>query len=1096
MQFAGVQVGPRKVAGLSIVAAGVAVVATTTLIVGVEAGLVLVAGVLGMLSLGFAILYVEARRRHRVVSEQLWAARQLADGAQKAATDAARANGEVRKGLGRIENSLQSISEATQIDQKIDSLEKRVQSVSSVVEARLARLEAAEARTHGTLVHLRAEYRRWQEPDAPALHASVEAEVQLVRDSWLFDAKRYRQRAGITAEEDAATHYVKHGVALDLDPHPLFASAWYLARHPDALRRWRTPLTHFLVESDEQDLDPHPAFRSRWYAERYLDDEFRGIPVEHFLQQGAGEGCDPNLLFDTSWYVDERGHETLAGVNPLVHYLTVGAAQDLDPSPRFSTADVRRRLGAATDPLSAFLDLERNDDPLPAVVDDEFADDSQREANRKWEYLTRGLYRDPDTFVLYRIIGNDLPPRHREGQSLENLRFILDHEPDLPGCEKRFVVNRIVDPTIEKEIMALLDERGVPYLHIPFEPGEYRKVPWHFTGFDPPGYSYRLEFDELDSQRRQRVIDHIYHEKNLYVMNNNGARNAALQEGCARAKWVLPWDGNCFITASAWTDLVKEVGTRPHLKYFTVPMARILDNNVLLRPDPQVDPSEEPQLIFRRDAEEQFDPNARYGRRPKVYLFYRLGVSGPWDGWKQLPYEPTRPAFSPAAGPVAKAGWVARLFSGEEELESDIIGRGARRTEAIHERIDRIDQDLAEVTFNGAATFALDDDVLAQQRGHYEGKEPGPYEIITDLVTQAERCLDGPLYTVTAKTSLPPSGDPHDYWHPAPYWWPNPDTSDGLPYVMRDGMRVPGTILWEAGSEKYDRSSLQSMIDETTLTALAGYFTGEKRFFERGAALIRTWFLDNNTRMNPHLRYAQVRRGHNQDEGSASGIIEVNDFYYLLDAARLVERSGALGSAEAGALREWFAQYRDWLTESRQGRRERAALNNHGTWYDVQMLAINAYLNDVRGALATLRRSHERIWQQFESDGRQPEELLRATTQHYCTYNLQAWVSLATCAEHVGQDLWSYRAPDGRGIVPAIRWLLRHVGHSWPYEQIDEFDTDRWAAMYHQLPVRVRTSPDLADIIVEPADAWKAKQVFSPHDGIRPFWLVGGRHAL
>ena len=153
-------------------------------------------------------------------------------------------------------------------------------------------------------------------------------------------------------------------------------------------------------------------------------------------------------------------------------------------------------------------------------------------------------------------------------------------------------------------------------------------------------------------------------------------------------------------------------------------------------------------------------------------------------------------------------------------------------------------------------------------------------------------------------------------------------------------------------------------------------------------------------------------------------------------------------------------------------------------------------LDDVRGALATLRRSYERVWQQFEPDGRQPEELRRTTTQHYCTYNLQAWVLLAISAERLGQDLWSYRSPDGRGVVPASRWLLGHIGHAWPHEQIDEFDVNRWTALYHQLPASIRSGPELAKIVVEPADAWKVKQVFSPHDGIRPFWLIGGRHAL
>src|SRR5690606_32432195 len=107
---------------------------------------------------------------------------------------------------------------------------------------------------------------------------------------------------------------------------------------------------------------------------------------------------------------------------------------------------------------------------------------------------------------------------------------------------------------------------------------------------------YRREFDKLDADQKLRARDHVYHDKNRYVMNNNGARNAALRDGRQRAKWVLPWDGNCFLTRAAWDEIVATVTRKPYLKYFAVPMARVLDNAVLLAPDPEVEATEEPQL--------------------------------------------------------------------------------------------------------------------------------------------------------------------------------------------------------------------------------------------------------------------------------------------------------------------------------------------------------------------------------------------------------------------------------------------------------------------------------------------------------------------
>src|SRR5690606_24427841 len=187
------------------------------------------------------------------------------------------------------------------------------------------------------------------------------------------------------------------------------------------------------------------------------------------------------------------------------------------------------------------------------------------------------------------------------------------------------------------------------------------------------------------------------------------------------------------------------------------------------------------------------------------------------------------------------------------------------------------------------------------------------------------------------------------------------------------------------------------------------------------------------------------------------------------------------------------ASYRSWLEESAQGRGERSALNNHGTWYDVQVLAIDAYLDRVRPALATLRRSYERITQQFAPDGSQPEELKRTITQHYCSYNLQGWLALAACAGRVGHDLWSYTGPTGSGMAAAARWLLDHAGRPWPYQQIDDFDLDRWSAFYHLIPADLRPDPGEVRDWVSSEDPWRVKQVFTPHDGIRPYWILGHR---
>jgi lipopolysaccharide biosynthesis protein len=57
---------------------------------------------------------------------------------------------------------------------------------------------------------------------------------------------------------------------------------------------------------------------------------------------GAAGGRDPNPLFDTSFYVEQNADVAAAGVNPLAHYLTVGAAEGRDPMARPPAPSTRR----------------------------------------------------------------------------------------------------------------------------------------------------------------------------------------------------------------------------------------------------------------------------------------------------------------------------------------------------------------------------------------------------------------------------------------------------------------------------------------------------------------------------------------------------------------------------------------------------------------------------------------------------------------------------------------------------------------------------------------------------------------------------------
>lgn len=314
-------------------------------------------------------------------------------------------------------------------------------------------------------------------------------------------------------------------------------------------------------------------------------------------------------------------------------------------------------------------------------------------------YMRSPLATEPETFCLLRVVGNDLVPRHSKGQSRDNVAFTLEHEPAFEGCTKLWVLNRIFDTEEEAAIIRLMESHGQAYHRIPFDLATYARQPWDVAGLPEPTRKLLGSDDEASARQRLRLATVIRRSKSNYAINNNGARNVALTLGRAMAKWVLPWDGNCFLTEAAWMGIRDGIGHRPFLPYFVVPMVRITDNAMVVREGYKPGRHEEPQIIFRRDAREMFDERYPYGHRPKIELLWRLGVPGVWDHFEVKEHELPRPVLCPEAGQVGSAGWVARLNSGKPTLE---VGRksgsrrGVARDEAIVAFLDMLDQASVE----------------------------------------------------------------------------------------------------------------------------------------------------------------------------------------------------------------------------------------------------------------------------------------------------------------------------------------------------------------------------------------------------------------
>ena len=303
------------------------------------------------------------------------------------------------------------------------------------------------------------------------------------------------------------------------------------------------------------------------------------------------------------------------------------------------------------------------------------------------------------------------------------------------------------------------------------------------------------------------------------------------------------------------------------------------------------------------------------------------------------------------------------------------------------------------------------------------------------LIEDADEALEGGVFSVTYKEMLPPSNNKHDYMSMGPYWWPDPEKPDGLPYIRRDG---------EVNPERNELDSPQKnkMINGVRTLTMAWYFSGNEAYAQKAAELLRVWFLDEETLMNPHLEYAQAIPG--RTPGRFIGVIDATSFHELVDAIALLETSGALTDQEERGIRTWFKKYFRWLVESGHGQKEDDYKNNHSVAYDVQSSGIAYFIGDDEFAARKVRElPRRRIDPMVAGDGRQPHELIRTKAFGYSVANLRNFFNVGEKGLKLEVDIFDYVNVEGGSLQKALDFLIQYIGREedWPWEQISGWES-------------------------------------------------------
>ena len=320
---------------------------------------------------------------------------------------------------------------------------------------------------------------------------------------------------------------------------------------------------------------------------------------------------------------------------------------------------------------------------------------------------------------------------------------------------------------------------------------------------------------------------------------------------------------------------------------------------------------------------------------------------------------------------------------------------------------------------NASTLLLLDKDNLDQIKVKIDRQDLFVMPAYQTLISKAEKALSMGRLSVVDKSLTPPSQDKHDYMSLGPYFWPHPKTKDGYPYIRRDGKVNPNALI------DSDSPRLVRLANALETLALAYYYTNNTKYAQRAVEMIQIWFINDTTKMNPHLKYAQGIPG--TVPGRALGILDGRHFVRILDSITLIENSNLLSSKDLEVIKQWVKDYQNWLLNGEYAYDESHRPNNHGTFYDYQVVGYALYLEQPKKAKELLTNAqYIRLGSHIGSKGQNFHELERTRPLHYSLFDLEAMIGLALYSDHYDDvNFWTFTI-NQTSLKKAIDYVVKY----------------------------------------------------------------------
>ncbi len=306
----------------------------------------------------------------------------------------------------------------------------------------------------------------------------------------------------------------------------------------------------------------------------------------------------------------------------------------------------------------------------------------------------------------------------------------------------------------------------------------------------------------------------------------------------------------------------------------------------------------------------------------------------------------------------------------------------------------------------------------------------------TRVLKNAQLYLNSEPITVTSSLCKRSAGTIHDFYSEGDYWWPDPQNPDE-PYIRKDGMTNPDNFTAH-------REAMMRFSQISGALGSAYILTKDQKYANQLAIHLQAWFINDNTKMNANLLYAQAVKG--IATGRGIGIIDTIHLIEVAKAIQAIQDSKALSKEDLTTIQLWFTNYLYWLTTHEYGIAERDNGNNHSVCWTMQVAAFADLIGDEK-TMDFCRNFYKNtlLTNQMAKDGSFPLELQRTKPYGYSLFNLDAMGSICQILSTKEDNLFTHTTNDGRNLALGLQFMEPFITNKslWPYQK-DVMYWDEW----------------------------------------------------